>query len=314
MTRILDRPRYSRWTWIVAILLALLLLLLWWTGHGPGAPSACCGTPQAVAPPQAVTPAPKPVTPPPAPATVPAPAPKAAGSLSFAIQDGKLVLEGVAPDQATKDAWLKAAFAAYGEANVIDRLKVDGEVTASKCADQLDRLFAALKAAPQVGFACEAEALTLTGTVASGADKAAREQWARDFFGAGWRIVNRIEVVTPVAKAEDVRCSDKIAAAVTFATGSERIDVEGGKLLDAVAPCLKDGTYEISGHTDNVGSAEVNVPLSKSRAEAVRAYLIHKGVAGDRLSAVGYGADRPIADNSSAEGRAQNRRIEFAKK
>lgn len=114
--------------------------------------------------------------------------------------------------------------------------------------------------------------------------------------------------------AEDVRCGDRIAAAVTFATGSARIDAAGRTLLDAIVSCLKERAYEVAGYTDNAGSATLNARLSKDRAETVRGYLILKGIDAARLSATGYGAEHPIADNASADGRAKNRRIEFARK
>ena len=68
---------------------------------------------------------------------------------------------------------------------------------------------------------------------------------------------------------------------------------------------------EVGGHTDSSGPAELNRNLSQQRAESVRQYLIDAGVAPGRITAVGYGEDRPIADNSTAEGRAANRRVEL---
>ena len=205
----------------------------------------------------------------------------------------------------------------YGDGNVIDRLTVDASTSISPCAGKVEALLAALKAGSPIGVACEGDRATLTGTVPNEAGRAAREQWARDFFGAGMQIADNIEIVAspaPVTRAEEVRCGDRIPAAVTFATGSARIDAAGRKLLDAIAACLEAGEYEIAGYTDNVGSAAANESLSRMRAEAVHAYLIGKGVAGDRLTAVGHGADSPIADNATAQGRAKNRRIEFTRK
>jgi OOP family OmpA-OmpF porin len=69
---------------------------------------------------------------------------------------------------------------------------------------------------------------------------------------------------------------------------------------------------EIQGHTDNVGSEKYNQSLSEKRATAVMEYLIEKGIAGDRLTAVGYGLTRPIASNSTSEGRSLNRRVQIA--
>ncbi|MCA9694652.1 MAG: OmpA family protein, partial [Myxococcales bacterium] len=68
---------------------------------------------------------------------------------------------------------------------------------------------------------------------------------------------------------------------------------------------------EISGHTDSDGSREHNVDLSQRRADAVKKYLVDKGVDAERIETVGHGPDKPIADNNTKKGKAQNRRIEF---
>ena len=68
---------------------------------------------------------------------------------------------------------------------------------------------------------------------------------------------------------------------------------------------------EVQGHTDNVGKYDYNVDLSERRAQAVRTYLINQGVPAERLTAHGYGPDKPIADNKTKAGRAKNRRVEF---
>lgn len=85
-------------------------------------------------------------------------------------------------------------------------------------------------------------------------------------------------------------------------------------VLDAAADTLKkwgDVKVEVAGHTDDQAGDAYNVQLSQRRAEAVRTYLIGKGIAADRLTAKGYGESRPVADNSTAEGRFQNRRVEL---
>ncbi len=68
---------------------------------------------------------------------------------------------------------------------------------------------------------------------------------------------------------------------------------------------------EISGHTDNTGSAATNTRLSQARADAVRTYLASKGVSPDRMVTRGYGPTQPVAPNTTAAGRAQNRRVEL---
>ncbi|HEY3875005.1 MAG TPA: OmpA family protein, partial [Candidatus Kapabacteria bacterium] len=79
------------------------------------------------------------------------------------------------------------------------------------------------------------------------------------------------------------------------------------RLMKAV-PTMR---VEIAGYTDNVGTTDYNLDLSKRRANAVRDYLIHNGVDASRVSAAGYGPDSPVGDNTTDEGRAENRRVEF---
>jgi peptidoglycan-binding protein ArfA len=70
-------------------------------------------------------------------------------------------------------------------------------------------------------------------------------------------------------------------------------------------------TVEIVGHTDNTGDDEINVPLSKNRAEAVADYLVSQGVPAGSVSADGAGSSQPVTSNATADGRAQNRRTEI---
>ena len=104
------------------------------------------------------------------------------------------------------------------------------------------------------------------------------------------------------------------AVQVQFETGSAVIKQASYAILDdilksaVVAEGLKLGVY---GHTDNVGVASANQVLSENRAKAVRQYLIGKGLAAKRIESNGFGADKPIADNGTAEGKAKNRRVEI---
>ncbi|MGB9671005.1 MAG: OmpA family protein [Halothiobacillaceae bacterium] len=101
---------------------------------------------------------------------------------------------------------------------------------------------------------------------------------------------------------------------ISFDTGRADIKPQFMRTLDNVAQTLRqyDRTrIEIAGHTDSTGSMEGNQRLSENRANAVRSYLASRGVAPERMYAVGYGASRPIASNATAEGRAQNRRVEI---
>ncbi len=82
--------------------------------------------------------------------------------------------------------------------------------------------------------------------------------------------------------------------------------------LVAVMKQYPDLNVTIEGHTDNVGNDAYNKKLSQRRADAIKAYLVKKGIDANRLTAVGYGEEKPIADNATKAGKAQNRRVEAA--
>ncbi len=100
---------------------------------------------------------------------------------------------------------------------------------------------------------------------------------------------------------------------LTFATGSATIAEASISEVDNIAAIMKaypEVKINVEGFTDNTGNADSNVALSNSRAIAVKNRLVEQGVAANRISAEGFGAANPVADNGTAEGRKQNRRIE----
>lgn len=103
---------------------------------------------------------------------------------------------------------------------------------------------------------------------------------------------------------------------VCFKTGLAELDPTSSVVLEEVAASLlawPNVRIEIQGHTDDVGPAESNRELSSLRAESVRQYLIRAGIDGGRLTAVGYGEDLPVTDNTTDVGRATNRRVELVR-
>lgn len=118
----------------------------------------------------------------------------------------------------------------------------------------------------------------------------------------------------PVNFTQNVEVMSKARKGLLFNTGSAVIKEESYTALDAVVAVLKaNPSYKlnIDGHTDNTGDANLNMDLSRKRAEAAKEYIVNKGIPTDRVKATGYGDTKPTADNSTEEGRTKNRRVEF---
>ena len=111
---------------------------------------------------------------------------------------------------------------------------------------------------------------------------------------------------------EKIEISDKIF----FATGKAKVLPRSFGLLNEVADVIKQNPtlrIRVEGHTDSRGAKKKNTTLSQDRAEAVRLYLLGRGIPSERLESKGYGPDRPIASNKTNAGREQNRRVEFVR-
>jgi outer membrane protein OmpA-like peptidoglycan-associated protein/Tol biopolymer transport system component/ribosomal protein L18E len=116
-------------------------------------------------------------------------------------------------------------------------------------------------------------------------------------------------VIIPIEVGQSIRLNN-----IFFDPGKSILKKESFAELDRVSEFLANSPQlkiEIAGHTDNVGAAATNLALSLNRAKAVTDYVIKKGIAKDRVVAKGYGLTKPVANNKTKEGKAQNRRVEF---
>jgi outer membrane protein OmpA-like peptidoglycan-associated protein len=134
-------------------------------------------------------------------------------------------------------------------------------------------------------------------------------------------LVNRLDLCSDTAEGATVDkagCSAEqttvVLEGITFTLGTAKLTPEASSILDIAANILQnnpDISMEVAGHTDSIGEKESNLRLSALRAQSVTSYLVSKGVSADRLQSKGYGAEEPIADNTTKEGRAKNRRVEL---
>jgi outer membrane protein OmpA-like peptidoglycan-associated protein len=122
-------------------------------------------------------------------------------------------------------------------------------------------------------------------------------------------------VAPPPPKTEVTNEEIKLKEKVEFETDSAKLLPSSTPLLDEVVTVMKQHPeiehVRVGGHTDSTGDKAHNVKLSDDRAASVKQYLVDHGIAADRLASKGYGESRPIADNKTEEGRAQNRRVDI---
>jgi outer membrane protein OmpA-like peptidoglycan-associated protein len=127
-------------------------------------------------------------------------------------------------------------------------------------------------------------------------------------------IIQMTMLPPPEPTAEEKKEIRTAQRAINFRSGGAELTPDSYPALDAIAELLKQYPhirYEIQGHTDSQGSDRLNLQLSAVRAGVVKQYLVSKGAPSASLISIGYGRNMPIADNSTALGRAQNRRVEF---
>lgn len=126
----------------------------------------------------------------------------------------------------------------------------------------------------------------------------------------GFREITGKELkMVPIEVGRSVRLNN-----IFFDLAKAELRPESFPELDRVVTTMNENaklTIEIGGHTDNTGPKELNAKLSQDRADAVREYIIGKGIEPDRVQGKGYGEGRPVATNDTEEGRQQNRRVEF---
>lgn len=142
------------------------------------------------------------------------------------------------------------------------------------------------------------------GAVLGGAGGVYLDQKEKNYVNK-WRVLVQTLAVT------DGSVQLIMPGSITFDTNKSNIKPNFYATLNKVAQTLAEDNKSailVTGYTDNTGNDSINIPLSQARAQSVRSYLASQGVSASRIDAQGYGSSNPIADNSTASGREQNRR------
>ncbi len=255
-------------------------------------------------------------------AVAPAPTSLVSSMLEARLINGKVTLTGTLPDQAAKAQVVARAKELYGENNFVDNLKVNNQ-TAFPRVGWFNAALALLPLANRVnnegGFALNSDTVTVRGLVESDDLKSKLIAEASTAAGTGVRVEDKVMVRGKVTAAQtsdfQAKLNQMIAGKIIeFDTNSDVLTDKGRAVLDDMVKVLAEVPgipVEVSGHTDASGQAALNENLSQRRARTCLRYLVQKGVAAHRLSAKGYGAAKPIADNNTPDGKQRNRRIEF---
>jgi OOP family OmpA-OmpF porin len=239
------------------------------------------------------------------------------------LEGGKITLNGAVPDQAAKDRIIARATELFGIGNFIDNINITAPgPDLSFGSGWLDKVLNWLGLLKRFGnkgdISFNGRSVTLNGEVATPDIKTKLLEDVKASL-PGVIIVDQITVVESLlseseAKVQTDLKQQLVGKTIEFDVNSDKITPAGIAILDQVAPILRstpEANIEISGHTDNTGTEKLNQNLSQRRAASVEKYLMGKGIASDRLAPRGYGSSQPVADNSTEEGKARNRRIEF---
>ncbi|WP_425468118.1 OmpA family protein [Paraburkholderia guartelaensis] len=225
---------------------------------------------------------------------------------------GQVVAGGKVPDEATHAAVLARLRETYGAANVVDQIEVGDVATPPNWSDNVQKLLnAQLKQIHKGQLKIDGTQIDMRGEVGN---EATRQQIASDMaiaLNPTYTIRNGLRVSASEQGLLDQTLANRT---IEFETGSATLTPQGRAILDQMAAVLvkmNTRTVAIIGHTDNSGNRTSNIALSQARADAVKGYLVGKGISPQQMTATGVGPDQPIASNDTSDGRARNRRIEF---
>jgi OOP family OmpA-OmpF porin len=235
----------------------------------------------------------------------------------FCKNESRVILTGSVPNEATREAFPQRARDLFRHRTIESDLVVRGGAP-DGYRRFMDHTLTELGQLDEGCVTLNDHDVLVEGTVRNAKAKTRIEDRVALVGELGFAV--RLKLRLPTLSEQAVACQeayDKILGpdeAVLFDFDSATIHTAGRQLLDEIleiASLCPDVSAIVAGHADAIGDKEYNIDLSERRAESVVAYAVNHGIAPDRLKSVGYGFSQPVADNSTDEGRAQNRRIEF---
>ena len=233
----------------------------------------------------------------------------ALSSLSFAKD---IVVEGVVPNETSKQAILAKTRLVYPQDQVIDKIQVRAVAAPNGWSDSVTKVITPdLKKVSQGKLSVKGTQVDLTGKILNQAEIQPITDSFQTLIQAPYRFSSQLSVNQAEQAVIDNALKNRI---IEFESGSSVLLPAGTQILDEMVVALnrvQGKNVKIIGHTDSQGDPTRNQPLSLQRADAVKNYLIAKGIAASRLSVEGKGSQVPVADNATPEGRKKNRRIEF---
>lgn len=223
-----------------------------------------------------------------------------------------IVVEGVVPNETTKQAILVKVRSVYTEDQVIDKIQVRGVSAPNGWSDSVARVITPdLKKVSQGKLSINGTQIDLSGKILNPAEIESMTSAFQTLIQAPYRFSSQLSVNQAEQAVVDNALKNRI---IEFESGSAVLLPAGTQILDEMVIALnrvQGKNVKIIGHTDSQGDPTKNQLLSLQRADAVKNYLTAKGIVAARLSVEGKGSQVPVADNASPEGRKKNRRIEF---
>ena len=225
---------------------------------------------------------------------------------------GQVVVSGTVPDEATRQSVLAKSREVFGNERVVDQLGVGKLVAPANWSTYLQAIVTPdLKQVSHGQISISGNVIEIKGEVGN---EAVRQQIVSDMstrLNKTWTVRNSLRVVAAGQEQVDLALASRT---IEFEPGNSSLTPSGRQTLELLAPLLlrlSGRSFEVTGHTDGIGSRPQNIALSAARADAVKLYLVGKGIAAERVNTAGAGPDRPLAGNDTADGRARNRRIEL---